>query len=241
MAVYQGMPYIAAQLDSILGQLHSDDEVVVSDNGSTDGTLEYLQSESQKDSRIRIFTLPAPRGVQPNFQNALQQCRGDIIFLSDQDDVWKGNKVDVISLLFDSDPHLLAVQADAELIDSAGRTIAPSFFAIRKCGPGFWKNYTKNTWQGCSMAFHRSILDLALPFPAKVPMHDMWIGMLADLSGHVVFLPEVLISYRRHEDNRTAMKKAPWYTVITWRLRLGRGILARLVKIRKFAALNRTQ
>ena len=239
MASYQGMPYITAQLDSILVQLHSDDEVVVSDNGSTDGTLEYLQSKSQKDSRIRIFTLASPKGVLPNFQNALQQCRGDIIFLSDQDDIWKGNKVEVISLLFDSDPHLLAVQADAELIDSAGRPIAPSFFAIRKCGKGFWKNYVKNTWQGCSMAFRRSVLELALPFPAKIPMHDMWIGILSDLAGNVVFLPEVLISYRRHEDNRTAMKKARWHTVIIWRLRLGGAILARLGRIRKFAAGNR--
>src|SRR5664279_4270072 len=118
MASYQGMPYIAAQLGSILVQLHPDDEVVISDNGSTDGTWEYLQSQSQKDSRIRLFTLSAPQGVLPNFQHALQQCRGEIIFLSDQDDIWKENKMDVISLCFDADPRLLAVQGDAELIDS---------------------------------------------------------------------------------------------------------------------------
>lgn len=238
MAAYQGMPYISQQLSSILAQLSPDDEIVISDNGSTDGTMEYLQSEAQKDSRIRLFSLPAPQGVLPNFQNALQQCRGDIIFLSDQDDIWKPNKMARITALFAANPKLLAVQGDAELIDMDNQLTAPSFFALLKCGSGIWKNFRKNTWQGCSMAFRRSLLQAALPFPRTIPMHDVWIGMLADLAGDVQFLPEVLISYRRHADNQSGETPAGWGQVILWRIHLAGAILVKIPAVRRYR--NRT-
>jgi len=234
MAAYQGMPYIRQQLSSILVQLSPDDEIVISDNGSTDGTMEYLQSQAQKDSRIRLFSLHAPRGVLPNFENALQQCRGDIIFLSDQDDIWKPNKMDRITALFAANPKLLAVQGDAELIDTDNHLTAPSFFALRKCGPGVWKNFRKNTWQGCSMAFRRSLLQAALPFPRAIPMQDVWIGILANIAGEVQFLPEVLISYRRHADNQSGDKPAGRGQVILWRIHLAGAILTRIPAVRRY-------
>ena len=239
MATYQGMPYIRQQLRSILLQLSSEDEIVISDNGSTDGTVEYLQSEAQMDSRIRLFSVPAPQGVLPNFQNALQQCRGEVIFLSDQDDIWKPGKMDRISSLFTSNPGLLAIQGDAELIDEDNRITAPSFYALRKCGPGVWKNFRKNTWQGCSMAVRRKLLEAVLPFPKRIPMHDMWIGLLAELAGEVQFLPEVLTSYRRHADNTSGDKPANWCQVILWRLYLGCAVLVRLHGIRKYGKIIR--
>ena len=233
MAAYQGMPYIAAQMDSILAQLAQDDELVISDNGSTDGTLGYLQSIADSDPRIRLLSLTDAKGVLPNFQNALQQCRGDIIFLCDQDDIWKSDKMDTISRLFDAHPNLMAVQADADIIDANGHRIQNSFFDQRKCGPGLWKNFRKNTWQGCSMAFRRNLLAVALPFPGKIPMHDVWIGMLAEIAGDVLFLPEVLISYRRHEDNQSGSRPAGWRKVILWRLRLGGVVLAKMQAARQ--------
>jgi len=239
MAAYQGMPYIVKQLESVLVQLAPDDEVIISDNGSTDGTLEYLQSAAQSDARIHLLSLPLPKGVLPNFQNALEHCRGDIIFLCDQDDIWKDNKVEKISRLFGANPNLLAIQADAELIDADDRLTVPSFFAHRQCGPGVWKNYKKNTWQGCSMAIRCSLLDIALPFPGRIPMHDVWIGMLADLAGEVQFLPEVLTSYRRHADNTSGDKPANWCQVILWRLYLGCAVLVRLQGIRKYGKITR--
>jgi glycosyltransferase involved in cell wall biosynthesis len=228
MATYQGMPYIAAQMDSILAEIGPGDELVISDNGSTDGTLGYLQSIAQKDPRIRLLSLTSPKGVLPNFQNALQHCKGDIIFLCDQDDIWKPGKMNTIDRLFDSNPNLMAVQADADIIDSEGRRISDSFFSLRKCGPGLWKNFHKNTWQGCSMAFRRGLLEVALPFPRKIPMHDVWIGMLAEMAGDVLFLRETLTSYRRHSDNQSLAKPAGVRQVVLWRLRLLGAIFLRL-------------
>jgi len=231
MATYQGMPYIVRQLDSIMIQLALDDEIVISDNGSTDGTVEHLQSAAAKDQRIRLVFLSSPKGIIPNIQNALRLCRGEIIFLSDQDDIWKSGKVSIISSFFDTDPNLLAVQGDAELIGLDERVIFPSFFALRRCGPGIFKNFKKNTWQGCSMAFRHSLLDAALPFPKGIPMHDMWLGLLAELAGKVAFVPEVLISYRRHENNQSGMKPAEWCKIIRWRVCLACAVFGNIPKI----------
>lgn len=234
MATYQGMPFIRQQLESILVQLAPEDEIIVSDNGSTDGTMEYLTAAAGADSRIHVFSWMDSKGISPNFQNALYQCRGDLIFLCDQDDIWLRNKIDTLSGLFADCPRLLAVQSDAELIDSSDRTIAPSFFAVRKCGSGVCKNIWKNTWQGCNMAFRREILELALPFPRSIPMHDMWIGILSELSGDVRFIPDILARYRRHAENSSAMKRSGWSSVLIWRLHLVWAILRKMPQIRKF-------
>jgi len=239
IAAFQGMPYIRRQMSSILAQLSPDDEVVVSDNGSTDGTLAFLEDMADADPRIRLFTLSEPRGVIPNFENAIAKCRGSLIFLSDQDDIWMDNKLDVMSRIFEENPRIIAVQADAELIDSDGRTTEPSFFALRRSGPGFWKNFRKNTWQGCNMAFRRGILELAFPFPRSIPMHDMWIGLLSGLAGEVEFLPVVLARYRRHGDNASAMNRARWGNVIKWRVCLAWAILWKLPQVGRYRKLSK--
>ena len=92
------------------------------------------------------------------------------------------------------------------------------------------------------MAFRRSLLTIVLPFPKTIPMHDMWIGILAELTGKVRFLPEIFISYRRHDDNQTKMKPAGWSKVIFWRICLAGGIIHKLPQIRNTRKLlNRGQ
>ena len=228
MAAYNGLPYIGQQVASILAQLASDDELVVSDNGSTDGTWAWLQQQAAADPRIRPFPYTERQGVVANFEQALGRCRGDLVFLSDQDDIWLPGRVRAMTRPFADNPDLLLVQADAELIDAAGRVTAPSFFAGRRCGPGVLKNFYKNTWQGCSLCCRRRLLDLALPFPPGLPMHDMWLGLIAEICGPVLFLPAVLLQHRRHEQNRSALRRSGWLRVIGWRLRLARALLIKL-------------
>jgi len=239
MATYQGMPYIREQMATILTQLAEDDEIIVSDNGSTDGTDLYVQSLSASDSRIRFFRYIEKKGVQANFQNTLAQCRGEIIFLCDQDDVWYEKRMDRMSELFAQNPALLAVQADAEIIDKDQHLISPSFFELRHSGSGVWKNFYKNTWQGCNMAIRRSLLDVAMPFPNSIPMHDMWIGILAELIGEVLFFPEILSGYRRHDDNKSGMKPSSGWQVFLWRIRLAGALLTRIPQIKKCKQTNK--
>ncbi len=237
MATYNGMPYVKEQIASITGQLTADDELVISDNGSDDGTVRLIEELASADSRIRLFRFDGAKGAVPNFENALRKCRGDLLFLSDQDDSWLPGHMERMTRLFDKDPGLTAVQANAEWIDGEGNRLGTNFFEYRHSGPGILKNFYKNTWQGCNMAFRRIVLDAALPFPKKIPMHDMWIGILSEMAGRVLFVPEVLSMYRRHEGNASSISRSPLLRVAGFRIRLACALLKRYGRARKIAIL----
>ncbi|MBR2658324.1 glycosyltransferase family 2 protein [Candidatus Saccharibacteria bacterium] len=202
MATYNGEKYIKEQITSILSQLGKDDELVVSDDGSTDKTLEYV--EDFNDKRIKIFDGPK-KGVKQNFANAIAKCKGDVIFLSDQDDVWLDNKVAIVMETFRKEKCQCVVH-DAEVFESdTGKIIFKSFFEWRKSGPGIVKNIWKNTYIGCCMAFTKDMKKYILPVPDDINMHDQWIGLICEKKGESVFLPETLLKYRRHSSNQTKM------------------------------------
>ena len=117
MATFNGEKYLKEQLDSILKQLSTNDELVVSDDGSTDGTLAILAEYAEKDARIKIFEGPK-KGLIANFGHAIEQTKGDIIFLADQDDVWLEGKVDKIAAYFETYPEQLVVVSDLVIVDS---------------------------------------------------------------------------------------------------------------------------
>ena len=237
MASYNGMPYIKEQISSIVSQLAADDELVISDNGSTDGTAGFIGELADKDPRIRLFRFDGAKGVVPNFENALRECRGTLVFLSDQDDIWLPEHMDRMTEHFDKDPALMAVQANADWIDGKGERLGTNFFEYRRSGPGITKNFYKNTWQGCNMAFRRTVLDAALPFPKKIPMHDMWIGILSEIAGRVLFLPEILSLYRRHDGNVSGVSRSPMFRVAGFRIRLAFALLKRYPRARRIAVL----
>jgi len=196
MATYNGEKYIRAQLESILKQLSEDDEVIISDDCSTDGTIGIIKSFG--DKRIRLYEDNHFRGPILNFENALKKASGDIIFLSDQDDIWLDNKVEVMSkLLLSYD----LVVSDCVVVDEAGKVIADSFFKLRGAKPGLLSNLIKNSFLGCCMAFNRRIMQKAMPFRKNIPMHDMWIGMIGQVFGKTHFCKEKLVQFRRHDSS----------------------------------------
>jgi GT2 family glycosyltransferase len=229
MTAFNGRRFIEAQAASILSQLAQEDELVVADNGSTDGTWQWLTELAAADSRVRALHNTESRGVIANVEFAVRQCRGELIFLADQDDRWLAGKVNRIRAVFASSPRVLLVQSDAELIDESDRPIGPSFYALRDSRPGFWFNFLRNTYQGCTMAFRRELLELALPFPARLPMHDMWFGLLAELAGEVRFIPDRLTAYRRHGENLSGLKPQRFLQILVWRLDLGRALLGAIL------------
>ena len=198
IATYNGERYIKEQLDSILEQLGEEDEVILSDDGSKDKTLEIV--EAYQDPRIRIFH-NQQHGFVGNFENAIRQAKGDYIFLSDQDDVWFPNKVSrCVELLQD---HIV-VNHNSMITDGDGKDMGYDFFSIHHSKGGFWQTIWRNSYSGCCMAFRKELLNTALPFPKHIASHDIWLGLIAEKKGRSCFLKEPLVYYRRHGHNASS-------------------------------------
>jgi glycosyltransferase involved in cell wall biosynthesis len=196
MASYNGERFIAEQIKSILSQINADDELVISDDQSKDQTISIIKSFN--DPRIKLYIHESAGRPTENFQNALYKSTGDIIFLSDQDDVWLKGKYE--QMLLKLETHDL-VLSDSILVDENLNTLNISFFAYHGSKKGVLRNAVKNSYFGSCMAFKKELLQFALPFPATREIgHDIWIGLVAEMVGKVHFTDKPLILYRRHED-----------------------------------------
>lgn len=218
IATYNGGIYIKKQIDSIICQLSADDEIVVSDDGSKDDTLEILKGYN--DPRIKIYKNEGRHGFVPNFENALRHAEGDYIFLADQDDMWAPNKVATCTRLLQ---EYDMVCHNALLMDENDKVSDVEFFNLRNSKEGFWTNVYKNRFIGCCCCFRKVILERALPFPRHILWHDMWIGLVAEKHGKVCFCKEPLHYYRRHGANASPTAEKSTFSVwkqIKYRLQM---------------------
>ena len=222
MAFYNGAKYIDEQITSILENMAADDELVISVDNASDGSDKMLENWAEKDERIRVIKGPG-QGVVKHFENALRHCLGDIIFLSDQDDVWKKDKIRKVEKIFQN-PKVTAVVHNAEIVDENLSSLGETTFQWRDSGVGFWKNMKKNSYIGCCMAVRRSVLKRILPIPDDIWIHDQWIGLLSEQLGKVVFFEEPLIYYRRHGGNVTELTHGSITSMIKKRYHMIMGI-----------------
>ena len=198
IATYNGEKYIYQQVYSILKQLNLNDEIIISDDGSTDNTIEILRDIN--DDRIRIMHNKLEKGYTKNFENAIRNAKGKFIFLCDQDDVWFDNKVAVsLKALETSD----FVVSDALFVNQELESLDYTFFGIRGGRKGFFVNLLKSQYLGACMAFNNKLLKKLLPFPEKSALcpHDLWISLIAELYFKSAVIKKPLISYRRHGHN----------------------------------------
>lgn len=198
IATYNGAEYIVEQLNSITSQLSEFDEIIISDDCSTDDTLENIAN--LRDPRIKVFINSERLGYTKNFENALKRCSGDVIFLSDQDDCWLDGKVNkVMTALVKND----FVVTDCSLTDDKLNVTQASHFEIHGVRSGFINNLLLPRYVGACMAFNRSLLDFCLPFPkyCQYTPHDYWISLIAESKFKVLLLREPLMLYRRHGKN----------------------------------------
>tara|TARA_R110000744_G_scaffold302163_1_gene411194 strand:+ start:14252 stop:14941 length:690 start_codon:yes stop_codon:yes gene_type:complete len=229
MATYNGERYIKEQLDSILCQISTDDELIISDDGSTDNTVKIINSYG--DARIKLYH-STKRNVIYNFENALKHASGDIIFLSDQDDIWFPDKV------VKSVGHLQnngLVFSNAIMFFGTDKVNGNMFFKNSKNKTGVLSNLFKVKYLGSTVAFKSAILKKALPFPPNLPMHDVWIGLISEITSSTYYIDEPLIYYRRHENtvSETGSKSTnSLFTKLGFRFRLIYNLFKRLYFIK---------
>lgn len=233
MATYNGCKYVKAQVSSILVQLSADDELIIVDDKSTDVTVQIL--ESFNDTRIKIIKNEINLGITKNFEKAINNASGDLIFLSDQDDIWDENKVTIIRNVFKQQDVDVLVH-DAIVVDGNYKPIHQSLFKYRNSSSGLLKNMLSNTYIGCCMAFRKEILNLVLPIPSQQGIyHDFWIGMLAEAFGlKTKFLDSKLISFVRHGNNNSTLKKRKVSIILYERLLLIIYIFKRVIDYKYF-------
>lgn len=224
MATFNGEAFLREQLASVLVQLGAADEVVVSDDASTDGTPGILKEVG--DPRVKVLENEARFGPILNFERALKAARGEVIFLADQDDVWLAGKVNAcLEALKTAD----LVLHDAFILKS-GQRESETLFERRQVKRGFWRNVLRNSYSGCCMAVRREVLEAALPFPKGIPMHDQWLALVAERKFRTAFLKEPLIDYRVHGSNATGTGENRGHGLckkFAWRLGLLRALWSR--------------
>jgi len=214
---YNGLKYLPQQLDSIVAQSRPVSHIVISDDRSTDGTWEYLQTWAQQATiPVKLIRNDEQLGLIRNFEQAIGAVEADIIFSSDQDDVWLPDKVALLAAVFERHPDVLLVHTDATLVDSDGADMGKTLLgelelseserdAIRS-GRAFEVYCRRNLVTGATAAFRASLLALARPLPATM-YHDAWLALLAAATGKVQMLETPTIHYRQHGSNLVGVKK----------------------------------
>lgn len=223
LCTFNGAAYLQPQLDSLLAQTRLPDEVVVGDDGSSDGSRGLLEAFAERATargvRVQLIFRDRNLGFVRNFSESLGAADGDVLFLCDQDDVWHADKLAAMAARFADDPSLSFLCSDARLVDAQGNDLHSSLFdalelsvdelrAIHQ-GRAFDVLLRRSMATGATAAFRRELLALAMPVGAGW-IHDEWLAMIAAVTGRVDALEQPLIDYRQHGGNQIGMRKRNW-------------------------------
>ncbi|WP_363347170.1 glycosyltransferase family 2 protein [Methylocystis echinoides] len=200
MATYNGAQYIEEQFKSFSAQTLLPDELVVCDDCSTDSTLDIIEALARGAAfKVRVHRNEKRLGYARNFEKALSLCENDLIFLSDQDDVWFPEKLKLVRDAFVSHPEIEVVINDAEVADAqlhpSGATMLSN---MRRAGLNDRLFIT-----GCCTTITRKWRDFILPLPSDDVAHDLWINIASFYTDKRLVLERPLQYYRRHQSTAT--------------------------------------
>lgn len=247
LCTYNGAKYIIEQLDSIVNQTVLPAQIVVSDDGSTDGTMEIVDKYlSDKGIRYIVCKNQNVHGVTGNFMYAMNLCTEDVIFTSDQDDLWMPNKAERMLGVFESNPNALLVFSNGELVDANLNLLNCDVWSAvgithQRCKEGDWFHYLlKNCLvTGACMSLKKSLLDEIDDIP-KEWLHDGWLAWAAVINNGLIPFPEKLIMYRQHGNNEVGMK--PVYNIFSrfksWLTDFDEINEVRLIRYNRYVALQ---
>lgn len=224
MTTYNGSSFIEEQLNSILPQMDSDDEIIICDDLSTDDTVEIISGFL--DQRIKLYINVHRLGHVRNFEKSIGKSAGELIVLSDQDDIWDKDKLKVIRDKFSTQPNLILFHHGITTIDSKGKVLSVTFNDIQSNydskGKGYkvMRSLIKHHYFGCCMSFRKKLISNILPFPKATYAHDHWITAVSLLKGEVICDNQSLIFYRQHDKNVSPKKGLGLLAAIKVRLQL---------------------
>ena len=243
LCTYNGATYLREQWASLVAQEWLPDEVVVSDDGSTDGTRELVAELAQTATfRVKLLENPAPLGYSGNFGQAIAACVGELIFLCDQDDRWFPHKIRTLATYLTTHPEHDLVFGNATVADASLTPTDRYFWDVVRFGPADqarWQHGEAmhvllggNRVMGCAVAFRQSLRGRALPIPAHVPggyVYDGWLALVAAATGRAGFVAEPLQLYRTHPAQQIGVRPAEAPALVRLRDRFGRDRTQKLV------------
>lgn len=219
LCTYNGARFLGAQWKSLLAQSRLPDEIVVRDDASTDATpdlVSNLATEAEAHGIVVRFTRGLHNlGYVANFEAALRDASGDLLFLCDQDDVWRPDKLATLIAGFEHRSGLLLLCSDARRVAADGGEIPPTLFDVLRvtggelrrihAGGGFEVLLRRSLATGATIALRRELLGDALPFPQGW-VHDEWLAIIAAALGGFDCIEQPLIDYRQHAENQLGMR-----------------------------------
>ncbi len=213
MATYNGEKYIKEQIDSIMNQTIQDFELVICDDCSTDNTLNIIHEYALNDPRFHIYLNEENLGFKKNFEKAISLCNGEYIALSDQDDIWTPDHLELLKTAI-KDKALACGNAD--LIDKDGNNMGTTFWEQEAFDSIPSTNLDKamsiilfrSPYQGAAMMVRRNLLELALPIPQVYTYHDSWFALFACFCGGIACVDKPILKYRRIEESVTGLRNS---------------------------------
>lgn len=210
MTTYNGEKYISKQIDSILNQTYKDFELVICDDNSTDNTFSILTDYAVKDARIHVYKNSVNLGFLKNFEKCIGLTSKKYIALSDQDDIWTPDHLEILYEAITKEGCSL-VGGNAKLIDEndnllGGNLINHSITFRTKEDFGRTILY-RNFFQGAATLFSRDVIETALPFPDGTPFHDWWLALTASEKNGIFYINTPILYYRQHLTNVTGVHK----------------------------------
>lgn len=210
IATFNGENYILYQINSILSQLSETDEVIIVDDASHDDTVNLIKSLN--DKRVDLLVNKSNLGHVKSFSTAMELAKGDIVFLSDQDDIWLPNRLKtMIEALKNSRAYLLT--SNSIFINSKGDPIEYNLDGVQG------KNSTHNlgniidiflgktNYFGCAMVYKKELNEIILPIPQYVESHDLWMAIASNLMGLNLHIDEPTFKRRIHNRNASIIQR----------------------------------
>ncbi|MES2755848.1 MAG: glycosyltransferase [Pseudomonadota bacterium] len=218
MATYNGQSFVLEQLQSILAQLGPEDEVIVVDDCSTDNTVMII--EGIGDPRIAVHRNDVNVREVKTFGRAIAMSTGDVVFLADQDDIWRPGRVQrMLGALERS--GALVLTSNSDFIDADGKPLAYELRGVTGAQSG---THLRNvvgvfageaSYFGCAMAFRKELKPLILPIPDFVESHDLWIAFAGNLARSNCHLDDITFDRRIHANNASTKQRVLYKKLVS--------------------------